>query len=87
MLLKVITSILLTAINRLIDADVRKEMWDLVKAYMNVEGLSGPEKKAVVSKELSELQGELGENIQEMKGWILSTGIDIYHAHIRAREE
>lgn len=85
-MLKFITSILLTAINRLIDADVRKEIFDLVTAYMNMEGLSGPEKKAEVQKQLAELQGELGENIKEMKGFVLSTAIDIYHAFIAARQ-
>jgi len=83
---KIITSILMTVINRLIDADVRKEIMDLVKSYMNVEGLSGPEKKASVSKELQELKGALGDNIREMKGWIVSTGIDIYHAWLKERQ-
>ena len=84
-MLKIITSILLTAINRLIDSDVRKEIRELVQAYMNVDNLSGPEKKERVKQELSDLKGELGKNIQEMQGFVLSTAIDIYHAWLAAR--
>ena len=85
-MIKVITSALLVLISRLIDKDVIDAIKGLVAVYMANEGLAGHEKKARVTAALNDLHGEVAENVSEMAGWLLSTGIDIVHGYLTVRK-
>lgn len=79
------TSILVGAAKILVGSSLMKEIFELVSAYMNVEGLTGPEKKERVKKELRDVYGEGSKVLQGIAGFLLDTTIGIAHAYIQVR--
>ena len=82
---KFATGAMLWAIKRLANPVLIKEIFELVQAYMNIDGLTGSEKKERVKEELADVKRESAKFLESFAGFLLDTAIGIVHAYIAVR--
>lgn len=83
---KLIAAALLQLIKVLAGSKLMKEVIELVRAMMNVQCLTGVQKKTLVTAELNDVKNEFFDIVQDMSNWIVSAAIDISYAYLVTRK-